>query len=85
MRVSETEPQKKARDWDHWFYLHRDDSPRPRKSDVAQRLKVHPAFFSKLLDPKRYQPLVDDTLVEQIADLWNQPASYVRKLYPRAA
>jgi hypothetical protein len=74
-----------ARDWDHWFYLHRDDVPRPRKSDVALVLEVHPAFFSKLLDPQRYQPLVNDDLVNRIAELWNQEPTYVRKLYPRAA
>ena len=74
-----------ATDWDEWFFLHRHDAPRPKKSEVAQRLGVHPAFFSKLLDPKRYQPPVDDDLVSAIAELWNQPPGYVRKIYPKAA
>lgn len=52
---------------------------------MAQKLGVPPSFFSKLLDPARYQPFVDDSLAEKIAAIWNQPASYVRKLYPRKA
>lgn len=81
MRNTDSNPR--ARDWDHWFYLHREE--KPKKSEVAQEIGVHPSFFSKLLDPNRYQPLVDDALADRIAAMWNQPRDYVRKLYPRAA
>lgn len=75
----------RAQDWDHWFYLHRADTPKPRKSQVAQQLGVSPSYFSKLLDPQRYRPLVDEETVQRIAVLWNQSPDYVRKVYPRAA
>ena len=76
---------QRATDWHHWFYLHRNDDPRPLKSHVAERLGVSPAEFSKLLDPKRYRPAVTDHVVELTADMWNQSPDYVRKQYPRAA
>lgn len=73
----------RAKDWNHWFYLHRDE--RPLKSQIAQQLNLHPSYFSKLLDPGRYRPTLDDETVAKIAAMWNQPLSYVRRLYPQRA
>lgn len=75
--------QARAKDWNHWFYLHSSDTPRPLKSEVAERLGLTPAQFSQRLAPRRYQPPVSDAEVSITADMWNQPESYVRKIFPR--
>ena len=57
-----------------------------RKGFVAQfELNITPAFFSELLRPDFYQPVVSNELAERIAAVLNQPVSYVRKLYPKEA
>lgn len=56
-----------------------------KKNRVAASLGIHPRTFSELLNPDVYQPTVDDELARKIAELLNQPVSYVRRMYPRAA
>jgi hypothetical protein len=56
-----------------------------KKWFVAQLLGVSRFQFAGLLYPGRYPVTVDDALAARIADLLNQPVSYVRKLYPKAA
>ena len=70
-----------ADDWPHWFYLHR--AKRTKKSDVAVRLGVDRAYFSRLLDPDRYRPRVHKALARRIAALWGQPIAYVERYYAR--
>lgn len=73
----------RARDWDHFFYLHRDERPRLRKSDVAASIFMTSQEFSKALDPKRYNPALTDQQADAIAKLWNQDVTFVRRIYPR--
>lgn len=70
-------------DWNHWFYLHSSDNPRPLKSEIAEKLSLSPAEFSKRLNPKRYNPPVSDTEVALTAAMWNQSPEYVRSIFPR--
>lgn len=57
-----------------------------RKGFVARfELGVTPAFFSELLRPDFYEPVVANDLAERIAALLNKPVSHVRKLYPKEA
>jgi hypothetical protein len=80
----ESRPQR-AKNWHHWFYLHSSDSPRPLKSEIAERLGLSSADFSKRLDPARYQPAVSDREIALTAEMWGQSESYVRKIFPRKA
>lgn len=73
----------RARDWDHFFYLRRGERPRLKKSEVAVAVFMSSQEFSKALDPGRYNPALTDKQVEKIAELWNQPTTYVRRIYPR--
>lgn len=75
--------QPKATDWVHWFFLHRNDTPQLQKADVALKLGLTPAQFSQRLKPTRYNPPVSDEEVRLTAEMWNQPESYVRKVFPR--
>lgn len=74
-----------AKDWNHWFYLHSGDRPRPLKSAVAKRLGLTPAEFSKRLSPDLYRPAVTDEEVRLTAEMWDQPEEYVRSIFPRKA
>lgn len=56
-----------------------------KKVFVRQQLGVSPFRFSALLYPDRYPVNVDKDLARRIATLLNQPVSYVRDLYDRAA
>lgn len=76
---------QRAKDWNHWFYLHSGDSPRPKKSEIAEKLGLTPAEFSKRLYPKRYQPALTDGEVQETAAMWGQTVDYVRGLFPRKA
>lgn len=73
----------RAKDWDHFFYLHRADRPRLRKSEIAEKIGVSPSEFSKLLDPRRYDPAISDVVAEAIAQLWGATLDDVRAIYPR--
>jgi len=77
--------QTRAKNWNHWFYLHSNDDPRPLKSDIARRLGLTSAEFSKRLQPSRYNPGVSDEEVAVTAEIWGQPESYVRRIFPRKA
>lgn len=73
----------RAKDWHHWFYLHSADEPRPKKIEVAERLGLTSAQFSQRLSPERYRPMVSDEEAALTAEMWNQPESYVRRVFPR--
>jgi hypothetical protein len=77
--------QLSAKDWNHWFYLHSGDVPRPLKSEVAQKLGLTSAEFSKRLTPSRYKPAVSDSEIAITAEMWGQPENYVRRIFPRKA
>ncbi len=85
MRQLPMRRQQRATDWHHWFYLHSGDAPRPLKSEIAAKLKLTPAEFSKRLSPKRYNPAVTDEEIALTAEMWNQPEEYVRRMFPRKA
>lgn len=74
-----------AKDWNHWFYLHAEDQPRPLKSQIAEKLGLTPAEFSKRLFPSRYRPAVGDDEVRLTAEMWGQSEEYVRAVFPRKA
>ena len=56
-----------------------------KKYAIAAHLGVSQFQMAALLYPRRYRVTVDDDLARSIASLLNQPISYVRKLYPKAA
>lgn len=56
-----------------------------RKGFVAAKLGVPAWRLSELLNPKKYAPQVTTEEVNGIAALLNQPTSYVRKIYAKAA
>lgn len=72
---------QRANDWEHFFYIHRHDDPRPSKRSVAEGLGIHPSKLSRLITASRDEP-VSDRLVGAIAALWNRSAAFVRVAYP---
>lgn len=56
-----------------------------KKTFVAKRLGVSRFQLSGLLYPERYPVTLTPEIIAGIATLLNQPESYVRKLYQRAA
>jgi hypothetical protein len=62
------------------------DATGKRKNFVARvELGIEPSKLSELLKPGVYRPQPDDALIAKIATLLNQPESYVRDFYRKAA
>lgn len=64
----------------HFEFQH----PEKKKFQIAAQLGVRPSRYSQLRDPG-YRPVLSDAEVTAISALLNQSASFVRKLYSRAA
>jgi plasmid maintenance system antidote protein VapI len=52
-----------------------------KKNRLALRLGIDPRRLTELLNPEVYRPKVSDDVAERVADVLNQPVSYVRKFY----
>lgn len=56
-----------------------------RKWFIAKQLGISRFQMTALVHPGRYPVSIDDDLARRIADLLNQPVSYVEKLYGKVA